>query len=92
MVEVGTVTEVVDRGEKSTVVVVEILETGYFVGQAATLETKTDDGNVFTNNSFYLVNPSGRVLINSNDAETLIKYAKDPIILERMEKTGSVSA
>jgi len=77
-----------DKGDKSTLLLVKRLETGHMIGQAATL---IDGGTSLKNNSFYLVNPFGRILIHDNDVETLEKFAKDPVKLDRLEKTGSVS-
>ena len=76
-----------DKGDKSTLPVVKRLENNYVIAQAATL---TDGGTFLRNSSFYLINPSGRILIHDNDVETLEKFANDPVKLKSIEETGMV--
>ena len=76
-----------DRGVKSTLPVVKRLDNGYVIAQAAIL---TDGGTFLRNNDFYLINPSGRILIHDNDVETLEKFATDPVKIKDLEETGMV--
>lgn len=86
--EVIDTIEAHDKNETKTLPVVKRFDSGYAIAQEATL---TDGGTFLKNESYCLINPSGKILLNDNDVETLEKIANEPILLERAEKTGSIA-
>jgi hypothetical protein len=86
--EVIDTIEAHDKNENKTLPVVKRFESGYAIAQDATL---TDGGTFLKNESYCLINPSGKILLNDNDVETLEEIVNNPVQLERVEKTGSIA-
>ena len=73
--------------DKAAEKVIIEFDNGYSIRQDADLTNKEDN---ITYSDYQIVNPQGRVLCHDEDLSVLESFVKNPVFLDRLERTGSI--